>query len=228
MSTTVILADDHTLVREGLRSMLEQNSKVKILGEAGDGLTAVQLALSLRPDIAVMDISMPGLNGIDATAAIVESAPATGIIILSIHQDEHFINGAFMAGARGYLLKESLFDELLQAVRAVKDGQFFISPQVAHVAVNAIKQESNFTPRRPAAILTDRERIILQLLAEGRKVFEVGEQLCISPKTVETHRRNIYEKIQARKPIDLIKYALREGVIDYATWIRQDEASSGQ
>lgn len=222
MTIKVVLAEDHTVVREGLRSMLEKNGEITVLGEAADGISAVSLVAKVKPDIVIMDIGMPGLNGIDATDAILEGQPDIGVIILSMHKEERFISGAFQAGARGYLLKESLFDELLQAVLNVASGRVYLSPQIAHVAINAFKQHPSETARRPASVLTNREREILQMLVEGRKVSEIGDQLCISPKTVETHRRNIYEKIHVKKSVDLIRYALREGVVSIEAWLSQE------
>lgn len=222
MSITIVLADDHTLVREGLRSMLEKNNDIRILGEAADGISAVKFATELKPDIVIMDIGMPGLNGIDAIEAILSVCPEIGVIILSMHKEERFVSGALLAGARGYLLKENLFNELIQAVYAVNNGHFYLSSQIAHVAVNSFKSQFPAERiQRPAFVLTSREREILQLLVEGKKVAEIANQLCISPKTVETHRRNISEKLHIKQPVDLIRYALREGIVSFDTWVSQ-------
>lgn len=224
MSITILLADDHTLVREGLRSMLEKDSTCKILGEADNGIAAVDLATRLCPDIVIMDIGMPGLNGIDATESLLKTCPKVNVIILSMHKEERFISGSFLAGAKGYLLKESLFNELMQAVSAVHKGQYYLSPQIAHVAVNSfINTQPNENVTRPASTLTSREREILQLLVEGKKVREIGSILCISHKTVETHKRNISEKLQIKQSVDLIKYALREGIVSFDTWVSEED-----
>ncbi len=220
MAITIVLADDHNLVREGLRTMLEDNHDITILGEAEDGISAVKLARDLAPDIVIMDIGMPKLNGIDAIEAIVRDNPEIVIIVLSMHREERFITGAFLAGAKGYLLKDSLFDELMQAIHAVHKGQFYLSPQIAHVAVNSFKNKlSSGKLLRPASTLTTREREVLQLLTEGAKTAEIGLQLYISPKTVEAHRRNIMEKLDLKQPVELIKYALREGIVSFDTWL---------
>jgi DNA-binding NarL/FixJ family response regulator len=223
MAIKVVLAEDHSVVREGLRSMLEKSVDIRVIGEAADGVTAVKLAAKLQPDIMVMDIGMPKLNGIDATESIVSDHPHIGVIILSMHKEERFVSGAFLAGAKGYLLKESLFDELMQAIQVVYSKRVYLSPEIAHVAVNAFKQRSCEIAQRPASVLSSREREILQMLVEGNKVSEIGDQLFISPKTVESHRRNIYEKINVSKSVDLIRYALREGVVSIDTWLSQED-----
>ncbi len=220
MAINIVLADDHAIFREGLRSMLEKKNDMKIVGEASDGLSAVDLVKKLKPDLVVMDIAMPGINGIDAIESILNYNPKVAVVVLSMYQEERFVSGAFLAGAKGYLLKESLFDELIQAVYAVSVGQFYISPQIAHVAVKYFKgQLPADGALRPASVLTIREREILQLLVEGRSVKDIGEQLCISPKTVEAHRRNLSEKLDIRQPVELIKYALREGIVSFDTWL---------
>ncbi len=223
MPITIILADDHNIVRKGLRTMLEKNQDIAILGEAEDGVSVVKLASALKPDIVIMDISMPKLNGIDAIEAIVRNNQKIAIIALSMHREERFISGAFLAGAKGYLLKESLFDELMQAIYVVHKGQFYMSPKIAHVAVSSfINKSSSRDSLRPASVLTVREREVLQLLAEGRKTAEIGRSLFISAKTVESHRHNIMEKLDLKQPVELIKYALREGIISLDTWLSMD------
>lgn len=222
MTISIVLAEDHSVVREGLRSMLEQGGGVEVLGEAADGVTAVKLATKHKPDVMIMDIAMPKLNGIDATEAIVNENPGISVIMLSMHKEERFIIGSFQAGAKGYLLKESLFNELMQAIQVVHNNRVYLSPEIAHVAINAFKQPSE-RPERPASVLSSREREVMQLLVEGYKVTEIGEKLCISPKTVEAHRRNIYEKANVTKSVDLIRYALREGVVSLETWLSQND-----
>lgn len=224
MAITVMLADDHNLVRRGIRALLESNADITVLGEAEDGVSAVKMARGLKPDVILMDIGMPKLNGIGATEAIVGHNPKISIIILSMHKEERFISGAFRAGARGYLLKDSLLDELMLAINAVHRGEFYLSPKIAHIAVNGFKnkmQSSN--PLQPASILTSREREVLQLLAEGGKTAEIGSQLNISPRTVESHRRNIMEKLDLKQFVELVKYAIREGVVSMDTWLSSEE-----
>lgn len=223
MAITMILADDHNMVRRGLRTMLENYQDITILGEAGDGISVVKLAKELKPDIVIMDISMPKLNGIDAIEAIVGNNRKIAIIALSMHREERFISGAFLAGAKGYLLKDSLFDELMQAIHTVHKGQFYLSPKISHVAVDSfINKPLSGDSLRPASLLTPREREVLQLMAEGIKTTEIGSRLFISAKTVESHRRNIMEKLEIKQPVELIKYALREGIISLDTWLSME------
>jgi DNA-binding NarL/FixJ family response regulator len=200
--------------------MLENNQDITILGEAEDGHSVVKLARDLKPDVVIMDISMPKLNGIDAIEAIVGNNQNIAVLALSMHREQRFIRGAFLAGAKGYLVKESLFDELMQAIYTVHKGQFYLSPAIAHVAVNSfINKPSPGDSLRPASALTTREREVLQLLAEGTKTTEIGRRLFISTKTVESHRRNIMEKLDIKQPVELIKYALQEGIISIDTWL---------
>lgn len=220
MPITILLADDHNMVRRGLKTMLENNQDITILGEAEDGHSVVKLARDLKPDVVIMDISMPKLNGIDAIEAIVGNNQKIAVLALSMHREQRFIRGAFLAGAKGYLVKESLFDELMQAIYTVHKGQFYLSPAIAHVAVNSfINKPSPGDSLRPASALTTREREVLQLLAEGTKTTEIGRRLFISTKTVESHRRNIMEKLDIKQPVELIKYALQEGIISIDTWL---------
>jgi DNA-binding NarL/FixJ family response regulator len=220
MPITIVLADDHNLVRKGLRGLLENNPDITILGEAEDGIAAVKLAKDLVPDIVIMDIGMPKLNGIDAIEPIVRNNPEIAVITLSMHREERFITGAFQAGAKSYILKDSLFDELMQAIQAVHKGQFYLSPAIAHIAIKSLQGNvSSGDMRRPASTLTTREREVLQLLTEGKKTSEIGTQLNISTKTVESHRRNIMEKLNLKQPVELIKYALREGVVPLDAWL---------
>lgn len=220
MSIKLLLADDHSLVRSGLRALLESKPGFEVLGEASDGIAAVKLAKILTPDIIIMDIGMPKLNGIDAIEAIAESNPEIAIITLSMHREERFITGAFQAGAKGYLLKNSMFEELMLAINTVYSGQFYLSPQIANVVIDGFRGKTpDSSLQRPASLLTTREREVLQLLAEGEKTAEIGQQLNIGTKTVETHRRNIMTKLDVRHPVELIKYALREGIIPLDTWL---------
>jgi len=224
MSIKLLLADDHSLVRSGLRALLETNPGFEVLGEASDGISAVKLAKILTPDIIIMDIGMPKLNGIDAIEAIVENNPEIAIITLSMHREERFISGAFQAGAKGYLLKNSMFDELTLAINTVYSGQFYLSPQIANVVINGFRGKApDSSMHRPASLLTTREREVLQLLAEGEKTAEIGQQLNIGTKTVETHRRNIMTKLGLSHPVEMIKYALREGIIPLDTWLAPKE-----
>ncbi len=220
MDITVMLADDHNLVRKGLIALLKKIPNISLLGEAEDGIAAVKLARDLVPDIVLIDIGMPKLNGIDATESIVENNSEVAVIILSMHNEKSYVCGALQAGAMGYLLKDSLVDELNMAIQTVYNGQFYLSPQIAHFVVSGFLDKTAVgNAHRPASILTTREREVLQQLAEGGKNAEIGERLNISIKTVESHRRNIMEKLGLKRQVELIKYALREGIIPLDAWL---------
>ena len=208
----VILADDHAIVREGLRSILEKMGNVEVVGEADDGRTAVDLVRELDPDMAIMDLSMPELNGTDATRQIVDMGRGTKVIMMTMHADRHMVAETLKAGAMAYVLKNSAATELADAVRAVQVGNVYLSPKVAGVVVE------NFVRRQPtdqgprASLLTPREREVLQLLAEGRTSKEIASTLHVGVKTVETHRSQIMDKLGLRSIAELTKFAVREGL----------------
>jgi two-component system response regulator NreC len=211
MPIRVLLADDHQIVRDGLHALLEAEPDLEILGEAGNGRAAVQLAAQLRPQIVIMDIGMPGLNGMEATRQILEAAPGVKVIALSMHSDRRFIEGMFKAGAAGYLLKDSAFDELARAVRTVVEGRPYLSPSIAGAVIDGYV---NPTPRARSAsdLLTPREREVLQLLAEGNSTKQIAISLAVSVKTVETYRSRLMEKLDLHSVAELTKYAVREGL----------------
>ena len=210
----ILLADDHKLLREGLRSLLERQHGFAVVAEASDGREALRLAEEHRPDVAVMDIAMPVLNGIDATKRIVETSAPTAVIILSMHDDESYIVRALNAGARGYLLKDSLKADLIGAVNAVSQGYSFFSPKI-----RLLLQEDNFRQMADKQktdsleLLSGREREILQLAAEGRSNKEIANLLNLSLHTVETHRAHILQKLNLHTVPELILYAVRKGII---------------
>jgi two-component system response regulator NreC len=210
----VLLADDHTVMRTGLRALLERQSNLEVAGEAENGRDAVSLASSLQPNVVVMDVGMPLLNGIEATKAILKQAPSTGIVILSMHSDESYVMRALHAGARAYLLKDSAASELLAAIDAVSRGKSFFSSAISRLLaedyVRVLRQKGVVDSYD---LLTTREREILQLLAEGKTNKEVASELNISPYTVETHRSHILEKLNLHNPAELILYAVRKGII---------------
>lgn len=212
MTIRILLADDHTILRQGLRSLLSGQPGMSVVGEAENGRQAVQLARELKPDLAIMDVSMPDLNGIDATAQIRALDPPVRVIALSMYSDRRFVQQMFKSGAAGYLLKDCAAEELARAVRTVMDGQAYLSPAIAGVVVGEFLRglTAEGTPGFPA--LTSREREVLQLIAEGRSTKEVASRLSVSVKTVETHRRQIMEKLQVNSVADLTKYAIREGL----------------
>lgn len=208
------MADDHVVMRSGLRALLERQPNLEVVGESENGRSTVELVASLQPDVVVMDIGMPILNGIEATKTIVTEQPATAVIILSMHADESYVMRALKAGARGYLLKDSAPADLLTAIQAVSQHKSFFSPKVSRILaedyVRVLKQKGGVDSYD---LLTDREREILQLLAEGKANKEVATSLNISPYTVETHRKHILEKLNLHTPAELILYAVRKGII---------------
>ncbi len=207
----VFLADDHTILREGLRAILERESDVSVVGEAADGLDAVTRVLALRPDVVVMDISMPGLNGVEATRRIVEALPRAKVIGLSMHADRRYVQAMFEAGAVGYLLKNAASDELLHALRVVVEGRRYVSPALTDVLIEVLRS----APSDSALVtstLTAREREVLQLLSEGHTSKEIADRLTIALSTVETHRRQIMLKLDLHSIAELTRYAVRSGV----------------
>jgi DNA-binding NarL/FixJ family response regulator len=210
----LLLGDDHTLVRHGLRKILEEQTEWEVVAEAEDGRTAVKKALALTPDVAILDIGMPQLNGIDATRQIVNKAPSVRVLILSMHADEGYVVRALHAGAKGYLLKDSAAQDLHRAVAAVAEGQSFFSPAVSQMMLDDyVRRIANGTSPDRYETLSNREREVFQLVAEGRSNKEVADLLSISAATVETHRARILQKLDLHNAAELVLYAVRRGVI---------------
>ena len=211
MSTRVLIVDDHAVIRDGLRVLLEANDDIAVVGEAADGRLAVQEAVRLKPDIVIMDISMPNRNGIEATALLAESVPQAKVIVLSMYSTSEHIFRALQAGARGYLLKEAAGAEVVAAVRSVRSGRRYLSAKVAEAVLEDYVRDGKSSG--PLDALSGREREILQLTAEGRTSAEAGTLLCLSPKTVETYRSRLMQKIGVSDVPGLVKFALQHGVI---------------
>jgi len=213
MSIKVLLAEDHHIMRQGLRSLLEQHSKISIVGEAKDGRETIQLAQKLEPDVIVMDISMPNLNGMEATYQILEDLPEVKIIGLSVHSDEQFISGMFRAGACGYLLKDCVIDELVSAIDTVVRNQIYISPSISKQVIKDYRHYLDKDQSSVFNLLSQREREVLQLIAEGKSTKEIADKLYVSEKTIATHRQNIMNKLDIYSIPELVKYAIKEGLI---------------
>ena len=211
MKIRILLADDHKIVREGLRTLIEKQPGLEVVGEANSGRMAFKLAVELKPDVIIMDITMPDLNGIEATRQIHSEIPNVKVIALSMHSDKRLVAGILMAGASGYLLKEDCDSgELARAIRAVAINQTYLSPKIGEVVIKDYVRHLSMTASSPFSILTPREREVLQLLAEGKNAKEIASSLHVSVKTVETHRNKIMEKLDIRSIAELTKYAIRE------------------
>jgi len=210
----ILLADDHNVMRRGLRMLLESQPGFSVVAEAADGLDAVEQAIATRPDVAVLDIAMPRLAGTEAAQRIAEQLPSTAVVMLSMHSDESYVLRALKAGARGYLLKDSAEGDLVKAIRAVSEGKAFFSPEVSRMLVEDYVREIKARGAQDSyELLTSREREVLHLLAEGKSNKDIASLLNLSTYTVETHRRNIQEKLNLHSLAELILYAVRKGVI---------------
>jgi DNA-binding NarL/FixJ family response regulator len=211
MQMTILLADDHEIIRNGLRSLIEKERGLEVIGEAANGRMAIHLARQLKPDVVVMDIGMPDLNGIEATRQITTEVPGVKVLALSMHTDRRFVTGMLKAGASGYMLKDGAFEELIQAIHVLASNRIYISPGIASVLLDDLRHPSQ--DKGPALpLLTAKEREVLQLVAEGKSTKEIASQLNVSVKTAETHRQHIMEKLDIHSVAELTKYAVREGL----------------
>jgi DNA-binding NarL/FixJ family response regulator len=214
MPIRILLADDHAMVRDGVRALLEKQPDMAVVAEAADGREAAQLAEEHRPDVVVMDIGMPNLNGIDATRRILAAHPHTAVVILSMHQDESYVLRSLKAGAKGYLLKDSLRSDVLEAIRAVAQGRSFLTRKISRMMQeDYIREMEQRGLEDSYDLLTDREREVLQLAAEGKPNKEIAGVLGIGVTTVETHRTHILQKLGLHSVPELILYAVRKGII---------------
>ncbi|MEO8026016.1 MAG: response regulator transcription factor [Bryobacteraceae bacterium] len=210
----ILLADDHGIVRQGTRSLLEKESDLEVVGEAEDGRSAVEMTEALQPDVVVMDIAMPQLNGLDAAAQITRRHPDVSVIILSMHEEEDYLIRALSAGVRGYLLKDTAQIDLVRAVRSVARKKAFFSPTVAQMLVDDFTRQMQKKGIADSyELLTEREREILQLLAEGKSNKEAAAVLGVSPYTIETHRNNLMQKLDLHNTAEIVLYAVRKKII---------------
>ena len=212
MSIKILIADDHQIVRQGLRLLIEEEPGMEVVGEAENGRDAVQLAQEKRPHVVIMDISMPDLNGMEATRQMLAALPEVRVIALSMHSDRHFVRGMLEAGASAFLLKDCAFEELDDAIRAVTANKTYLSPGITGVVIEGYLGFHPAGEITASSLLTAREREVLQLLAEGWSTKETASRLCVSIKTVETHRKRIMEKLNIHSVAELTKYAIREGL----------------
>lgn len=211
MSTRILLVDDHTIIRQGLRSLLEKEPDMEVVAEAGDGPSSLRLVQEHAPDVVLMDVALPGLNGIEATSQIMACAPATRVIGLSMYTDKRFVTRMLQAGASGYMPKDCVFEELVQGIRAVVANKMYLSPAATQTVVKSYLHQLNNNGTK-FSTLTHKEREVLRLLAQGKATREVAKYLGVSVKTVETHRRHIADKLNAHSLAELVKYAIREGI----------------
>ncbi len=212
---TIFLADDHTIVREGLAKLLEGEPGFQVIGEAENGREAVRKVEQLKPDVVLMDIAMPMLNGIEATRQIKKLLPRTKIIILSMHSHERYIKELFSLGASGYLLKDSTGDDIIKAIRAAQSGDTYLSPSVSRLIIeDYVSTKKKSFREQLYSTLSNREREIFQMIAEGRTTREISEILCISRSTVKTHRAKIMEKLRLENISQLIQFAIKVGIVE--------------
>jgi DNA-binding NarL/FixJ family response regulator len=217
MSIKVLLVDNHAIIREGLRSLLEKQPEMEVIADTDDGRKAIELVRELLPDIVIMDITMPGLNGIEATRQITAEFPDVKVIALSIHSKRRYVADMLSAGATGYILKECLFDELVQAIKAVAAGGRYLSPRITDVVVSDYVKRLSASADSPFEALKTREREVLQLVAEGKSTKQIALELHVSTKTIEANRRQIMEKLNIHNVAELTKYAVREGLTTLET-----------
>ncbi|HIJ57280.1 MAG TPA: response regulator transcription factor [Deltaproteobacteria bacterium] len=211
----IFLADDHTIVRQGLAKLLEAESDLEVIGEAKDGREAVKKVQKLKPDVVIMDIAMPLLNGIEATRQIKKILPQTRIIILSMHSHDRYISELISLGASGYLLKDSTGGEIIKAISAAVKGDVYLSPTISRRVIDDYLTLKKTSSREDLyAKLSNREREVFQMIAEGRSTKEISDILCVSPSTVKTHRANIMEKLEIENISQLIQFAIRLGIVD--------------
>jgi two-component system response regulator NreC len=210
----VVVADDHTILRQGIKALLDNQAGIEVIGEAKDGREALTLIERLQPDVILMDIAMPGLNGLEATRRIKKKFPKIKVLVLTMYTNEEYVFQILQAGANGYLVKETAFQDLISAITAVYRDEAFMSPSISKQVINRYTQRAQKSNDTACDVLTTREREVLQLIAEGSSSKKIAEALFISPKTVETHRTHIMDKLNIHNRTDLVKYAIRKGIVD--------------
>lgn len=210
----VLLADDHTILRDGIRALLEDQADMEVVGEAEDGLATVKMVAKLKPDIVVMDIAMPLLNGLEATRQIQRDFPQVKVLILTMHENEEYIRQVLAAGALGYVLKDAAARDLLGAIRTVNQGEAVLSPAITRLVIEDYLRWGDIRPEDKSNVLTPREREVLQLIAEGYTNKEIAEILSLSVKTIQSHRTNLMSKLDLHDRGELIKYAIQKKIID--------------
>jgi len=210
----VLVADDHTILRQGIKALLDNQEGIEVIGEAKDGREALAIIEETLPDVILMDIAMPGLNGLEATRRIKKKFPRMKVLVLTMYTNEEYIFQILNAGANGYLVKETAFQDLISAIKAVYKNEAFMSPSISKKVINSYIKKAQDDEEQTCEILTTREREILQLIAEGHSSKKIAELLFISPKTVETHRTHIMDKLNIHNRTGLIKYAIRKGMVD--------------
>jgi DNA-binding NarL/FixJ family response regulator len=217
MVIKIVLADDHQIVRQGLRTLLEAEPDMEIVAEADNGRTVLRLVQELKPQVVIMDISMPDLNGIEATRQIVAESPGVKVIALSMHSDSLFVLNMLKAGASGYLLKDCALEELTKAIRTVVGQKTYLSPGISDIVIKDFVSGWSTTGSSAFSILSAREREVLQLMAEGKSTNQIADNLCVSVKTVEAHRKTIMNKVGVHSIAELTKYAIRQGLTTLET-----------
>lgn len=215
----ILIADDHAIVREGLKQLLNSQKDMEVVGEARDGGEALEKARTLRPDITVLDITMPRLTGLDAVCLIKETVPETQIVVLSMHKKEAYVHQVFSSGALGYVLKASPSNDVLEAIRAAHRGEYFLSSKIRGEVIATYLQSRKEKPTvRGYDLLTEREQQVFRLIVEGNSTKQIADVLCVSPKTIEKHRANVMDKLDIHDLVGLVKFAIKTGIIDPELW----------
>jgi len=215
----VLIADDHAIVREGLKQLVNSQRDMEVIGEAEDGREALEKAKSLRPDVTLLDIAMPGLSGLEVVRLIKEAMPDTQIVVLSMHKKEAYVHQAFASGALAYVLKASPSSDVLEAIRAVHRGEYFLSSKIRAEVIGRYLESRKEKPAvRGYDLLSEREQQVFRLMVEGNSTNQIADVLCVSPKTVEKHRSNVMNKLGIHDLVALVKYAVKIGIIDPELW----------